>query len=184
MSYSETTSSSEKYIPVIITSWWSWTSLIKVYFWATRAVLEGLHIPPTSIYNIVAGKNVNSDFSIVTMRRVAIVLWIGSCKKFHAKILIARHFIKISFCLKVVLDSNSFIYKYNCLSDARLMKILSENWHVNGFVSSFSNSYNIRKPNLSPSFKYEYLSLKQSYKIPVKGTLMQIWKSCNIFAFI
>ena len=51
----------------------------------------------------------------------------GSCKKFHAKILIARHFMIIIFCLKIVLDGNSLLYKYNRLSDARLMKNIKNN---------------------------------------------------------
>ena len=41
-------------------------------------------------------RNVNSDFSVVTMRRVAIIFFeLGVVKKFHAKILITRHFIII-----------------------------------------------------------------------------------------
>ena len=67
-------------------------------------------------------RNVNSDFSIVTMRRVAIFFFeFGSCKKFHAKILIARHFILFS-CLEIAFNCNSFIYKWNRLNDVRLMK--------------------------------------------------------------
>ena len=58
------------------------------------------------------------------MRRVAIFFFflIESCKKFHAKLLIARHFMIIFFCLETVLDCNSFIYKLNRLNDGRLMK--------------------------------------------------------------
>ena len=53
-------------------------------------------------------RNVNSDFSIVTMRRVAIIFFeLGVVKKIHAKILMARH-LMITFCLKIVLDCNSF----------------------------------------------------------------------------
>ena len=52
-----------------------------------------------------------------------------------------RHFI-LSFCLKTLLYCSSFIYKLNRLSDARLMKNIVKK-HVNGPVSSISNSYNI-----------------------------------------
>ena len=48
----------------------------------------------------------------------------------------ARHFMILPFCLKVVLDCNSFKDKLNRLSKACLMK---------NIVSPFSNSYNIRK---------------------------------------
>ena len=45
-------------------------------------------------------RNVNSDFSIVTMRRFGIIFFnLGVIKKFHAKILIARHFM-ITFLFK------------------------------------------------------------------------------------
>ena len=46
------------------------------------------------------------------------LFWLGSCKKFHAKILIARHFM-IIYSLKIVLDCSSLIY--NCLSDSHLV---------------------------------------------------------------
>ena len=56
-------------------------------------------------------KKANSDFSIVTMRRVAIIFFeLGVVKKTHAKMLLARYFM-IIFCLKIALDCNSFIYK-------------------------------------------------------------------------
>ena len=53
-------------------------------------------------------KNVNSDFSIVTMRRVVIIFF--ELRVSHANILIARHSM-IILCLKTVLDCNSLIYK-------------------------------------------------------------------------
>ena len=52
----------------------------------------------TSKYDI--RRNVNSDISIVTMRRVAIMFFkLGVVKNLHAKILIGRHFM-IIFCLR------------------------------------------------------------------------------------
>ena len=49
-------------------------------------------------YNI--RRSVNSDFSIVTIRRVAFyIFWTRSCKRFHANILMARHFM-ITFLFK------------------------------------------------------------------------------------
>ena len=41
-------------------------------------------------------RNVNSDFLIVTMGRVAIISFELSCKKFYSKHLVARHFMIIS----------------------------------------------------------------------------------------
>ena len=60
-----------------------------------------------------------------------------SSKNFNRKTPIIIFFI---FCLI------PFMYKWNRLSDARLLKNTVKNQHVNGFVSPFSNSYNIHEP--------------------------------------
>ena len=58
-------------------------------------------------------RNVNSGFSIVTIRRVAIVYFeLGVAKKFLQKKLITRHFmITVFLCLEVVHDCNIVIYQ-------------------------------------------------------------------------
>ena len=72
-----------------------------------------------------------------------------------------------------MLDSNSFKYKYNRLSDARLVKNivkkLTYNWAC---ITIFKQLWHSK--TLSPSVKYAYMSLKQSYKTPVKKDLMGI----------
>ena len=73
-------------------------------------------------------RNVNSGFSIVTMRRVAIVYFeLGVAKKFLQKIyhkkLITRHFmISVFLCLEVVHDCNIVIYQYPSLSEICFIK--------------------------------------------------------------
>ena len=47
-----------------------------------------------------------------------------------------------------MLDDNSFIYQWNCLSETCLTKNILKNQHVNGLLTPTSDSYNIPKPNL------------------------------------
>ena len=61
-------------------------------------------------WNYIIIRDVNSDFSIVTIHRVAIIyLKLGVIKNF-AKFIISRHFIIITF-IKIVFYCNSFIYQ-------------------------------------------------------------------------
>ena len=67
----------------------SWKSIVTKISFAVTIFLKSWK------YN--AGRNVKADFSIINLPRVAIIFWIGSCKTFHAKILIARLFMIILF---------------------------------------------------------------------------------------
>ena len=77
------------------------------------------------------------------------------------------------FCFKIVLNCNSLTYKQIHLSDARLMKnIIKKTTCKLACVIIFQQLYHSR--TLSPSSKDAYISLKQSYKTPVKKDLMRI----------
>ena len=72
-----------------------------------------------------------------------------------------------------LIDCNSFIYKENRLSHARLIKnIVKKRTCKWPCTIIFKLLWHLR--TLSTSFKYEYISLKQSCKTPVKKDLMRI----------
>ena len=68
----------------------------------------------------------------------------------------------IIFCLKIVLDCNSFIYKLDRLSDARLMKIIVKTptckWACTTIFKQLLHSRTLS------SFQHAHISLKWSYK--------------------
>ena len=84
------------------------------------------------------------------------------------------NFLNWELVYKIVLDCNSFKYKQNRLSDARLMKNIVKRpackWIC---ITIFKQLWHSQ--TLSPSFNYAYISLKQSYKTPVKKDWMRIF---------
>ena len=99
------------------------------------------------------------------------IFLIGNGKRFHAKILIARH---LFFCLKFVLDCNSFMYKQNRLSDARLLQFFLKKTATCKWACVIIFQELQHSPTLSPLFKDAYICSKQSYKTLVKKDLMGI----------
>ena len=92
-------------------------------------------------------RNLNSDFFIVTMRRVAIIfLELEVVKNFMQKInLKTLH--DFFFCSKNMLHCNNFICKYNLSSDARLMNnTVKKAICIWACIIILSNSCNIGKP--------------------------------------
>ena len=91
-----------------------------------------------------------------------------SCKHFNRKTLHDNFSVK-----KIVFDCNSFKYKQNRLSDARLMKNIVKKitckWACITIFKQLQHSQ-----TLSPSFKYTYTSLKQSQKTHFKKDLTRI----------
>ena len=99
-------------------------------------------------WNYKVRRNVNSGFPIATMRRVAILyFWIRNCKKIHAKILSARHFM-IIFLFKNCPWLQQFYILIESFKYKIFYKVLFENQHVDRLVSSVSNSCNICEPYL------------------------------------
>ena len=90
-----------------------------------------------------------------------------SCKIFNRKTLCDF------FCLKIMLDFNSFISKQNNLSDASLIKNIEEkptcNWACKIVFKQLQ-----RSGTFSPLLKYMYINLKLSYQTPVKKDMMRI----------
>ena len=73
------------------------TELLRVTL-SNHISIRQLHVMLCLMMYLHELRNVNSDFSVVTMRRIAIIFFeLAFVKKFHAKILIARHFMIISF---------------------------------------------------------------------------------------
>ena len=91
-----------------------------------------------------------------------------SCKHFNRKTLHDNFSVK-----KIVFDCNSFKYKQNRLSNARLMKNIVKKitckWACITIFKQLQHSQ-----TLSPSFKYTYTSLKQSQKTHFKKDLTRI----------
>ena len=107
-------------------------------------------------------RNANSGCSIVTKRRVVPIFFeLGVVKIFTQKSW-SQDTSWLFLCLKIVLDRNNFIYKYNRLSDARLMINIAKE-PIIGLYHHFQTA-----------ITFANISLKQSYKIPVKKDLMRI----------
>ena len=72
-----------------------------------------------------------------------------------------------------MLNYNSLRYKQNCLNDASRMKNIEEKQTCKQTcITMFKQLYHSQ--TFSPSFKYAYISFKQSCKTPVKMDLMRI----------
>ena len=91
-----------------------------------------------------------------------------SCKHFNRKTLHDNFSVK-----KIVFDCNSFKYKQNRLSDARLMKITVKKATCKGACITIFKQLQ-HSQTLSPSFKQAYTSLKQSQKTHFKKDLTRI----------
>ena len=69
-----------------------------------------------------------------------------------------------------MLDGNSYIYQQNLLGDILVKNenVLKKNQHVNGLISTISNSNNIGAPYPFHSNTRTHISFEWSYKAPIK----------------